>query len=115
MHFAQAELVLAPLRAPRGLQCLKPNTNLSNPGTIATPRRTITHRQESPLRIIDIPPYQRAGVNYDPAEGHFMMKDLIASMKAKGQLDGVEIDIDEGEPTAHGAESRDDAVVTNIA
>jgi Asp/Glu/hydantoin racemase len=67
------------------------------------------------LKIIDIPPYQRAGVNYDPAEGHFMMKDLIASMKARGQLEGVEIDIDEGEPTEHGAESRDDAVVANIA
>jgi Asp/Glu/hydantoin racemase len=67
------------------------------------------------MRIIDIPPYQRAGVNYDPAEGHFMMKDLIASMRAKGQLDGVEIDIDEGEPTAHGEESRDDDVVANIA
>lgn len=45
---------------------------------------------ETALRIIDIPPYQRAGVNYDPAERHFMMKDLIASLKAKGQLDGVE-------------------------
>ena len=32
------------------------------------------------MRIIDIPPYQRAGVNYDPAEGHFMMKDLIAML-----------------------------------
>ena len=67
------------------------------------------------MRIIDIPPYQRAGVNYDPAEGHFMMKDLISSMRAKGQLEGVEIDIDEGEPTPHGAESRDDDVVANIA
>jgi Asp/Glu/hydantoin racemase len=67
------------------------------------------------VKIIDIPPYQRTGVNYDPAEGHFMMKDLIASLRAKGQLEGVEIDIDEGEPTAHGDETRDDSVVTNIA
>ena len=63
------------------------------------------------MKIIDIPPYQRAGVNYDPAEGHFMMRDLVASMRARGQLDGVEIDIDEGEPTEHGAETRDDEVV----
>jgi Asp/Glu/hydantoin racemase len=44
-----------------------------------------------------------------------MMRDLIASMKARGQLDGIEIDIDEGEPTDHGAETRDDVVVANIA
>jgi Asp/Glu/hydantoin racemase len=44
-----------------------------------------------------------------------MMRDLIASMKARGQLDGVEIDIDEAEPTEHGAETRDDEVVANIA
>src|SRR5262245_60777652 len=67
------------------------------------------------MRIVDIPPYQRAGVNYDAAEGHFMMRDLIASMRARGQLDGVEIDVDEGEPTSHGAETRDDEVVANIA
>jgi Asp/Glu/hydantoin racemase len=67
------------------------------------------------MKIVDIPPYQRAGVNYDPAEGHFMMHDLVASMRSRGQLDGVEIDIDEGEPTSHGAETRDDEVVANIA
>ena len=67
------------------------------------------------MRIIDIPPYQRAGVNYDPAEGHFMMKDLLDSLRVKGQLNGVEIDIDEGEPTPHGAESRDEVVFANIA
>ena len=67
------------------------------------------------MRIIDIPPYQRAGVNYDPKEGHFMMKELVSDLKSKGQLEGVEIDIDEGEPTDHGAESRDEEVVSNIA
>ena len=67
------------------------------------------------MRIVDIPPYQRAGVNYDPVEGHFMMKDLIANLRAKGQLEGVEIDVDEGEPTEHGEESRDESVVTAIA
>ena len=67
------------------------------------------------MRIVDIPPYQRAGVNYDPTEGHFMMRELVASLRARGQLDGVEIDIDEGEPTDHGAETRDEAVVAAIA
>ena len=67
------------------------------------------------MRIIDIPPYQRAGVNYDPAEGHFMMKELISNLRANGQLEGVEIVIDEGEPTPHGEESRDEVVFANIA
>ena len=67
------------------------------------------------MRIVDIPPYQRAGVNYDPKEGHFMMKELVSYLKSKGQLEGVEIDIDEGAPTEHGAESRDEEVVSNIA
>ena len=67
------------------------------------------------MRIIDIPPYRRAGVNYSPTEGHFMMRELIANLRAKGQLDGVEIDIDEGEPTDHGEETRDEVVVANIA
>ncbi|HYH43422.1 MAG TPA: aspartate/glutamate racemase family protein [Burkholderiales bacterium] len=68
-----------------------------------------------PIRIIDIPPYQRAGVNYDPAEGHFMMTALIADLKANGQLEGVEITVDPGEPTDHGEESRDDVVFGIIA
>ncbi len=67
------------------------------------------------IRIVDIPPYQRAGVNYDPQEGHFMMHDLVESLRARGHLDGVEITVDEGYPTDHGAETRDDEVVTNIA
>jgi hypothetical protein len=46
-----------------------------------------------PIRIIDIPPYQRAGVNYDPVEGHFMMKDLVANLRANAHLEGVEITI----------------------
>lgn len=44
-----------------------------------------------------------------------MMRELISSLRAKGQLDGVEIDIDEGEPTDHGGETRDEVVVANIA
>ena len=44
-----------------------------------------------------------------------MMRELISSLRAKGQLEGVEIDIDEGEPTDHGEETRDEVVVANIA
>jgi allantoin racemase len=67
------------------------------------------------MRIIDIPPYRRVGVNYTPGEGHFMMRALLSDMRARGQLDGIEIDIDEGEPTDHGEESRDEAVLASIA
>ena len=67
------------------------------------------------MRIIDIPPYRRPGVNYDPTEGHFMMRELVADLRAKGHLEGVELDIDEGEPTEHGEESRDEAVLAAIA
>ncbi len=66
------------------------------------------------MRLIDIPPYQRAGVNYSPTEGHFMVRELISNLKARGQLDDVEIDIDEGYPTEHGEETRDEVVVANI-
>ncbi len=66
------------------------------------------------MKFIDIPPYRRAGVNYNPTEGHFMMRDLIAGLKAKGQLEGIEIDIDEGEPTDHGEENRDETVMPSI-
>lgn len=67
------------------------------------------------MRIVDIPPYRRVGVNYSPTEGHFMMRELIADLRRRGQLEGIEIDVDEGEPTEHGAESRDEAVMAAIA
>lgn len=44
-----------------------------------------------------------------------MARELVSSLKAKGQLEGIEIDIDEGEPTEHGEETRDEAVVASIA
>jgi Asp/Glu/hydantoin racemase len=78
-------------------------------------RCTSPKSAEPRLRIIDIPPYRRVGVNYSPTEGHFMMRELVADLRAKGHLEGVELDIDEGEPTEHGEESRDEAVLAAIA
>ena len=66
------------------------------------------------MKLIDIPPYQRAGINYSPTEGHFVVRELVVNMKKKGQLEGVEIDIDDGYPTEHGAENRDEAVLASI-
>lgn len=67
------------------------------------------------MKLIDIPPYRGAGINYSPTEGHFVVRELVANMKKKGQLEGVEIDIDDGYPTEHSAENRDEEVLANIA
>lgn len=67
------------------------------------------------MKLINIPPYKRVGVNYIPKEGHFMVRELIANMEKKGQLEGVEIDIDEGYPSEHAAETRDEEVFANVA
>ena len=53
------------------------------------------------MKLINIPPYRGVGINYSPTEGHFMIRQLIDNMREKGQLEGVEIDIDEGCPTDH--------------
>jgi Asp/Glu/hydantoin racemase len=62
------------------------------------------------VKLVNIPPYQRAGINYDPALGHFAVRELIANMREKGQLEGIEIDIDDGYKTDHSAETRDEEV-----
>jgi len=67
------------------------------------------------MKLIDIPPYQGTGINYSPTEGHFVVRELVANMKKKGQLEGVEIDIDDGYPTDHITENRDEEVLANIA
>jgi len=48
------------------------------------------------MKLVIIPAYQGAG--YAPAEGHYVLNELLADMEKRGQLDGVEIDIDEGYP-----------------
>lgn len=67
------------------------------------------------MRLINIPPYRRAGVNYDPKEGHFMVREIVENLRKKGQLEGVEMDIDEGYPTEHASETRDEEVLANIS
>ena len=67
------------------------------------------------MKLIVIPPYRREGVNYDAKEGHFFVRELLAIMKEKGQLTGVEVDIDEAHPTDHSTENRDEEVLANIS
>jgi Asp/Glu/hydantoin racemase len=48
------------------------------------------------MKIVIIPAYQGAGHN--PAEGHYVTNELLANMRKKGQLDGVDVDLDDGYP-----------------
>ncbi len=50
------------------------------------------------MKLVIIPPYRTSGLNYTPEKGHFMVRELVANMKKKGQLEGVDITIDEGYP-----------------
>ena len=65
------------------------------------------------MKLVVIPPFKGKGVNYTPIKGHFMVRELIANMEKKGQLEGVEIDIDAGYTKSTG-ESRDEEVLANI-
>jgi Asp/Glu/hydantoin racemase len=66
------------------------------------------------MKLIDIPPYRRPGLNYDPKEGHFVVREIVDNMRRKGQLEGVEMDIDDGYPTEHAGKNRDEEVLANI-
>ena len=44
-----------------------------------------------------------------------MVRELLDIMREKGQLTGVEVDIDEGHPTEHSAENRDEEVLADIS
>jgi hypothetical protein len=67
------------------------------------------------MKLVIIPPYKRVGVNYSPTEGHFLVNELVNDMRKNGQLEGVEVDIDEGYPTEHTGENRDAEVVAIFA
>jgi len=64
------------------------------------------------MRLIDIPPYR--SVNYTPEKGHYLVTEIVENMRRRGQLEGVEIDIDDGCPTEHTGENRDEEVLAYI-
>jgi len=66
------------------------------------------------MKLIVIPPYRNVK-NFDPKEGQFLARELVDNMKKKGQLEGVELDIDDAYPTEHTAQNRDEEVLANIA
>jgi len=46
------------------------------------------------MRIVLIPPYK--GMQYIPGVGQYMLHELVDGLRLKGQLKGVEVDIDDG-------------------
>jgi allantoin racemase len=66
------------------------------------------------MKIIDIPPYR--GPNFTPESGHYLVKEVLAMMAQRGQLQGIEIDIDDGYPVdpTKPTEKRDDEVLAMI-
>ncbi len=66
------------------------------------------------MKLIDIPPYRREGANYDE-KGHILVRKLVEKMRSKGQLEGVEIDIDESYPTNHSGKNRDEEILAYLS
>lgn len=64
------------------------------------------------MKIINIPPYK--GLNYTPEKGRFIELELIDNMREKGQLEGVEMDLDDGPIIKELTELRDEEFLTKI-
>ena len=61
------------------------------------------------IRLVDIPPYRGAGYEYNPKDGPWI-NELIEGMQNRGQLENVQIDIDEGSFTEHAFETRNEEI-----
>jgi len=68
---------------------------------------------EGKMRIVDIPPY-RSVKNFTQGKGHFLLNEILDNMRSRGQLEGVELDIDEGAFTEHTRVNRDEEVLAGI-
>ena len=66
------------------------------------------------MKLIVIPPYKNVK-NYSPERGQFLAHELLANMEKKGQLEGVEVDVDDAYPTEHTATTRDEEILANIS
>lgn len=65
------------------------------------------------MRLITIPPYK--ALNYTPEKGRFIELELLDNMRKKGQLDGVEMDMDDGHDLGHRRVERDEEFASEIA
>jgi len=57
------------------------------------------------MKLITIPPYK--ALNYTPERGRFVELELIDNMRKRGQLDGIEVDVDDGHDLGHRNVARD--------
>jgi len=65
------------------------------------------------MKLITIPPYK--ALNYSPEKGRFVELELLEGMRRKGQLEGVEMDVDDGHDLGHRKEERDEEFAAQIA
>ncbi len=65
------------------------------------------------MRLIDIGPYAGAKASQRDETGRPVVQELIDNMRRKGQLEGVEIDVDSG-TTKPAKQGRDDEVLAQI-
>jgi allantoin racemase len=72
-----------------------------------------TWKGEDVMKFIVIPPY-RAG-QYTPTGGHYMVVELIANMRERGQLEGIEVDVDDGFPIEDPTGARNEEVLAIIS
>ena len=62
------------------------------------------------MKLVIIPPYRSAVNQLDT-----IINELVANLRRKGQLEKVEIDVDDGYFTDHTSEHRDEAVLAQIS
>ena len=62
------------------------------------------------MKLVIIPPYLNTRVQVEP-----LLREIVGNLEKKGQLEGVEIDIDEGYFIDYTSEHRDEEVVANIS
>ena len=65
------------------------------------------------MKLITIPPYK--GFNYTPEEGRFVELELLENMRKRGQLEGIEMDVDDGHDLGHRTIARDEEFSLQIA
>src|SRR5450759_2417421 len=64
------------------------------------------------MKLITIPPYK--GLNYTPEEGRFIELAILENLRRKGQLEGVEVDLDDGYDVGHRKDNRDEEFLAEI-
>ncbi len=62
------------------------------------------------MKLIAIPPYQNPIINWG-----FILRELVSDYKKKGQLEGVEVDVDEGYFIDSTSQKRDEEVLALIS